>query len=123
VVEVNSAVCSGTARLTIRDNEGAAIGGAGGAAVAYDATKTNPQIEARFNRMRGALTGSSVLVAGTVTVSAPEIFSGDLVQLSHTVAGGTLGHLSLGTITSGTGFVINSSSVTDTSTVLWEIVH
>lgn len=71
----------------------------------------------------GASSGRAVLVAGTVTVSTAEVLASDNITLSRDVAGGTLGHLSIGTITAGTSFVINSSSATDTSTVYWEIRH
>jgi hypothetical protein len=71
----------------------------------------------------GALSGTAVLVAGTVTVSTAEIQAGDNVILTNVGTGGTVGTLSRGTITAGTSFVINSSSGTDTSTVYWEIRH
>lgn len=67
--------------------------------------------------------GVATLVAGTVTVSTQEIRTGDNVILSRATTGGTVGHLSLGTVTDSTSFVINSSSGTDTSTVYWEIRH
>jgi parallel beta-helix repeat protein len=77
----------------------------------------------------GPINGTAVLVGGTVTVNTAEIVgvAGDLpneyVILSRTVTGGTPGHLSVGTITAGASFVINSSSATDTSTIYWEIQH
>lgn len=70
-----------------------------------------------------ATIGTAVLVAGTVTVNTSEILAGDVVRLSRQAAGGTLGILSVGTITGGTSFVINSSNAADTSMVAWEIVH
>lgn len=69
----------------------------------------------------GATSGTAVLVAGTVTVSTAAVAAGSKIRVSRTVAGGTLGHLSVGTITAGTSFVVNSSSASDTSTVLWRI--
>jgi hypothetical protein len=122
-VEVNSALSGGSQRLTLRDNEISVSGGSGGQAIAYDAARTNPNIEARFNRAGNRLSGSDVLAAGTVTITTGEILTGDTVQVGRLTAGGTLGHLSLGTIVNRTSFVINSSSATDTSTVAWEIVH
>ncbi|MDE2101025.1 MAG: hypothetical protein KGL39_27510 [Patescibacteria group bacterium] len=68
--------------------------------------------------------GTATLVAGTVTVSnsaACAIGSTCHYQLTHCVAGGTVGTLSVGTITAGTSFVINSSSATDTSQICWQI--
>lgn len=78
----------------------------------------------RGNRMSaGAIRGTATLVAGAATVNTAEIQSGDTVMLSRQALGGTAGHLSVGTITAGTSFVINSSSGTDTSTISWEVVH
>ena len=80
-------------------------------------------LDARGNRKGDApRRGTAVLVAGTVTVATTEIMTGDIVRATRTTTGGTVGHLSIGTITAGTSFVINSSSATDTSTVEWEIV-
>jgi len=70
----------------------------------------------------GNRSGTAVLVAGTVTVNTAEVTDSN-IRLTRILVGGTLGHLSVGTITAGTSFVINSSSATDTSTILWEIVH
>lgn len=67
--------------------------------------------------------GTAVLVAGTVTVATTAILATDVVQLTRQVTGGTVGHLTVGTIVAGTSFVINSSSGTDTSTVGWTIVR
>lgn len=71
----------------------------------------------------GGSEGTAVLAAGTATVSTTEVQASDRIHLTRTVTGGTVGHLSVGTITAGTSFVINSSSATDTSTIFWEIVH
>lgn len=72
-----------------------------------------------------AITSGSVpLVAGTATVStaAAVAISGQHgYQLTRCVTGGTAGFISVGTITPGTSFVINSSSNTDTSTVCWMV--
>jgi len=66
--------------------------------------------------------GIATLVAGTVTVNTAAVQAGTVIQLSCLTPGGTQGFLSVGTITAGTSFVVNSSSATDTSTILWQIV-
>lgn len=71
----------------------------------------------------GPMMGRATLVAGSATVNTAEIQANDNVVLSRVVAGGTLGELSVGTITAGTSFTITSSSGTDTSAVFWQIVH
>lgn len=67
--------------------------------------------------------GTSVLVAGTVTVSTTAVTASSIIFLTHGVAGGTLGVPSVGTIVAGTSFVINSSSALDTSTINWLIIE
>ncbi len=69
------------------------------------------------------MSGSAVLVGGTVTVTTTEVIASDRIVLSVVLAGGTQGILSVGTISAGTSFVINSSNGADTSTVYWEIRH
>lgn len=71
----------------------------------------------------GYTTGRGVLVAGTVTVLTPVVSSTSQIFLTHRVTGGTLGILSVGTVVDGTSFVINSTSLLDTSTVNWIIVN
>jgi hypothetical protein len=67
--------------------------------------------------------GRATLVGGTVTVSTTAVETTDIIQLTRCVTGGTEGHLSVGTVTADTSFIINSSSGTDTSTICWTIGH
>ncbi len=67
--------------------------------------------------------GRATLAGGTVTVSTTKATTTMEVFLERRTAGGTLGHLSIGTVTGGTSFIINSSSATDTSAVSWLIVE
>lgn len=69
------------------------------------------------------LSGRAVLVGGTVTINTSQVEANDNIALTRVVTGGTVGHLTLGTVTVGTSFVINSSSASDTSTIFWEIRH
>ncbi len=71
----------------------------------------------------GALNGAATLLGGTTTVSTSEIRAGDKVLLTVSAPGGALGFLSYGMITPSKSFVITSSSLTDTSTVAWQIMH
>lgn len=80
----------------------------------------------RMNRLStGAMNGTATLAAANpaATVTTVEVQTGDKILLSRHTAGGTLGHLSIGTITNGTSFTIVASGNLDTSTVDWEIVH
>lgn len=67
--------------------------------------------------------GQAVLVGGTVTVSNTKVTANTRIFLTRQVAGGTLGHLSVGTVVAATSFVINSSSATDTSTINWLLIE
>jgi len=66
--------------------------------------------------------GNAVLVGGTVTIAAPTVTSATIVSLTRKTIGGTVGNLSY-TVSAGVGFTINSSSVTDTSTISWLLVR
>lgn len=67
--------------------------------------------------------GVATLVAGTVTVANTSVTASTRIFVSRQASGGTLGHLSIGTVTAATSFVINSSSATDTSTVAWLLIE
>lgn len=72
--------------------------------------------------LSGNIVGRAVLVGGTVTVNTSSIQSADEIFLTNRITGGTAGLLSVGTVTDGTSFVINSASGTDTSTISWMII-
>lgn len=66
---------------------------------------------------------SGAMTAGTITISNTRVTANSRIFLTHATLGGTQGILSVGTITAGTSFVINSSSVLDTGTVNWIIIN
>lgn len=72
--------------------------------------------------LKNTIVGRAVLVAGTATVNTAVVQSGDEILLTNRITGGTVGFLSIGTVTNGTSFVINSSSALDTSTISWMII-
>lgn len=69
--------------------------------------------------------GTATLVGGTKTIATSAIKTGSKVFLSVNTPGGTQGFLSApaASIVDSTSFVINSTSVTDTSTVNWWIIN
>ncbi len=92
------------------------VGGIGGLSLPLDpdvATILDDETASYFSDK----IGSATLVAGTVTVSNPYVTSTSTIFLSRKTIGGTAGYLSIGTISDGVSFVINSSSATDTSVV------
>jgi hypothetical protein len=66
---------------------------------------------------------SGAIAAGTVTVSTTAVTANSKIFLSRASAAGTLGLLSVGTITAGSSFTITSSNTLDTSTVNWWIIN
>lgn len=64
--------------------------------------------------------GTAVLVAGTVTVANTSVTANSRILYCRSTTGGTVGHLSSTQIAS-TSFTINSTSVLDTSTIVYEI--
>lgn len=62
----------------------------------------------------------------SVTVSCPVVTANSIIQIfrgTGAVSGGNLGNISVGTITAGTSFVIQSDSNNDVSTIYWKIVN
>lgn len=76
----------------------------------------------RIKEGTNARMGRAVLAAGTITVSTTAVSSTSEIFLTNRITGGAIGSLSVGTVTAGTSFVINSTNVLDTSTVCWLIV-
>ncbi len=66
---------------------------------------------------------SGAMTAGSITISTTAVAASSLIFLTHATVSGTQGILSVGTITAGTSFVINSSSALDVSTVNWWIIN
>lgn len=66
--------------------------------------------------------GSATLVAGTVTVADANVTANSKIRVGVLTKGGTQGAIFLGAKTAGTGFVIDSTSSTDTSVVWYEVV-
>lgn len=66
---------------------------------------------------------SGSMTAGSITISTTAVTASSIIMLTHSVVAGTVGVLSVGTITAATSFVINSSSASDTSTVNWWIIN
>lgn len=61
--------------------------------------------------------GKVSLTAGSVSVSLPAVDSGSVILVSRMTPSGTPGHLSVPSVTPGTGFTITSSSGSDASLV------
>jgi hypothetical protein len=70
-----------------------------------------------------AFMGVSTLVGGTVNVPNTVIASGSRIFLTHQNVGGTVGTPYVSAKTSGSGFVITSTSASDTSQIAWRVVN
>lgn len=64
---------------------------------------------------------SAAMTAGTITINTTAVTSSSIILLTPNGAGS--GQISVGTITDGTSFVINSSDGSDTRTVNWIIIN
>jgi hypothetical protein len=64
---------------------------------------------------------SGAMTAGTITINTTAVTSSSIILLTPNGAGS--GQISVGTITDGTSFVINSSDGADTRTVNWIIIN
>lgn len=65
--------------------------------------------------------GTATLSAGAVTVALPAVTAASQILLGTVTPGGTPGALFVFSKTAGTGFVIHSTSGTDTSVVAYAI--
>ena len=93
--------------------------------------RTDADVLAYFDRqikdLQGQLSagtarrGTATLSAGAVTVSYPSITATSQILLGTVTPGGTTGALFVFSKTAGTGFVIHSTSATDTSVVAYAI--
>jgi len=74
-----------------------------------------------------ASVGTATLVAGTIEVNTTAVTASSIIMLTGVSTGAppcaTCGDLSVGTITAGTKFVINSSLATDTRVVQYWIIN
>lgn len=69
--------------------------------------------------------GTATLASGTVTVSTTAVTASSKIFLTDATTGAltNVGSVTVGTITAGTSFVINSTNVLDASTVNWLIIN
>lgn len=67
--------------------------------------------------------GSGTLSAGTVTISTNQVTASSLIFISRTTAAGGVGELSIGSQTVGTGFVVNSTSGSESSSFNWLVIN
>jgi hypothetical protein len=70
----------------------------------------------------GLLFGRSTLASGTIAVLGSDCNTGDNIMVSRYGSSGTLGELSVASVSNGT-FTINSSSGADNSSVVWQVIH
>jgi hypothetical protein len=70
-----------------------------------------------------AKAGSGTLAAGTVTIANTSVTVSSMIFLTDISGGSNLGILSVGAVTAGTGFVVNSSNALDASTFNYLIIE
>jgi len=77
------------------------------------------QQQDQLSAIPGITAGTATLVGGTVNVALTSVDDGTVVIVSRLAPGGTLGNLSVPSVTAGSGFTVTSSSGSETSTVSW----
>lgn len=70
-----------------------------------------------------ASVGSGTLASGTATILTTAVTASSLIFLTATSTSSNQGILSVGTLTAGTSFVVNSTNSLDTNTFNWWIVN
>lgn len=80
------------------------------------------QIISEWDMPAGVKFGTVALAGtpGTATISTTAVNSDSVIEYWRQASGGTMGNLSIGTITPATSFVINSSA-NETSTIGWQL--
>lgn len=76
----------------------------------------------QLNALPAVHWGIATLVSGSVTVSQPAVDAGSVVLVSRLTPSGTLGRLSVPTVSPGSGFTITSDSASENSTVAWLVL-
>lgn len=66
--------------------------------------------------------GKATLVNGSVAVTLPAVDANSVILVSRMTPAGTLGYLSVPSVTPGTGFTITSSSATDNSLIGYAVL-
>ena len=77
---------------------------------------------AQLSAIPNIVYGTATLAGGTVTVADSAITANSVPIVSRLSPSGTLGQLSVPTITPGSGFVISSSSASENSTVAYLVL-
>lgn len=80
------------------------------------------QFETQLSATPAISSGVATLAAGTVSVTLPSITTGAPVYVSRMTPGGTLGHLSVPTVSNGSGFTVTSTSSSETSVIAWLVL-
>lgn len=87
------------------------------------------QISDELTAMAGQLAGipalnwgTAHLTSGTVVVSLSAVTASSVVLVSRLTPSGTLGHLSVPTVSPGSGFTITSTSASDNSSVAYLVL-
>lgn len=100
----------------------AAPGQTGHVAAHNDISDALTALAAQLGALPSMQWGKATLSGGRVTVSASSVTSGSVVLVSRMSPAGTLGHLSVPTVSGGAGFTIASSSNSDISVVGWLVL-
>jgi selenophosphate synthase len=77
------------------------------------------QFQDQLTAIPSVRAGTATLVAGAVSVTLTTVGDSTVILLSRLAPGGTLGHLSVPSVTAAAGFTVSSTSASETSVISW----
>ncbi len=80
-------------------------------------------ITSAVNGVNASVGVTAAMAAGSVIVANTAVTANSLILVSHGVAAGTLGHLSIGAVVPGVSFQVLTDNVLDTSTVTFLMIN
>jgi hypothetical protein len=99
-----------------------AAGQAGHLLAHRQVSDTLTEHDEQLNGLPGMTWGIATLVSGSVSVPAGAVTAQSVILVSRMTPSGTAGHLSVPSLSPGSGFTISSSSASDNSVVAYLIL-
>lgn len=79
--------------------------------------------DVNINSVLYKVTGIATLSLGSIAVSCPSIATNDIIELHYQTASGIPGAIFVSSVTPGTGFTVQSTSLLDTGVFQWNILN
>lgn len=79
--------------------------------------------DVNINSVLYKVTGIATLSLGSTAVLCPSIATDDIIQVNYKTASGIPGAIFVSSVTPGTGFTVQSTSLLDTGVIQWRILN